>query len=458
MRAAFVLLFSIIGLGGALASRHLGLLFYVWFTLFRPIEYSYLALYPLRLPLVSGILLLVPSMFTGKFPNITHPLTAMSWLIWVCVIVAQLTTPVIYLGFAARYNYVPTWEYVDQFTRLLLVSTLAVTLLDTKDKMRQYVAIMAASLGFYSAKGGLAAILAGGLQYAEGIDAFPDNNDYALAVNMAIPLMAAAAVTLKAPLPGLKHIRKAFFIAIPLSVITIIATNSRGGLVALTALALVAALLQERRFTWLGGIVLSAVLLYNFAPMPEGYIDRISTINKVEETNETSALGRLHFWHVARIMAANNPLGVGLRYFNLAYDEYDDMNGAHGVARAVHSSHFQVLAELGYLGMALWIGLFGYAVTVCLRIRFAAAKLAGLSDEDRHFYMTMATAFVASMLAFLVGGAFLAAAFNDLTWLTFGGVAALQRLFRADQQSLRPPVIADRAAPVIPRPRRQAIA
>lgn len=457
MRSLFVLLVAAVGLGGALVSRHIGLLTYVWFTLFRPVEYSYFALYPLRLPLVSGILLLVPSLLTGRFPNITHPLSAMSWLMWVCVIVAQFTTPVINLGFAARYGYVPTWEYVDQFTRLLLVSTLAVTLLDTKDKIRHYVAIIAAALGFYSAKGGLAAILAGGLQYAEGIDAFPDNNDYALAVNMAMPLMAAAAVTFNAPLPGLRYFRKGFFIAIPLSVITVIATNSRGGLVAMAALALVAAMLQKRRFTWLAGIALAAVLLYNFAPMPDGYVERMQTINKVEETNETSALGRLHFWHVATIMARENPIGVGLRYFNFAYDEYDDMTGFFGSARAVHSSHFQVLAELGYLGAALWIGLFTYATFACLRIRSRAAQLA-LSDEDRHFYTTMSTAFVASMLAFIVGGAFLAAAYNDLTWLTFGGVAALHRRFMADERALRPAVVADRAAPVIPRPRRQAIA
>ena len=99
-----------------------------------------------------------------------------------------------------------------------------------------------------------------------------------------------------------------------------------------------------------------------------------------------------------------------------------------------------------------------YAGVACLRIRFAAAKLVGLSDEDRHFYTTMSTAFIASILAFIVGGAFLAAAFNDLTWLVFGAIAALHRLFKADERALRPTVVADRAAPVIPRPRRQAIA
>lgn len=458
MRSLFVLLVAAVGLGGALVSRHIGLLTYVWFTLFRPVEYSYFALYPLRLPLVSGILLLVPSLLTGRFPNITQPLSVMGWLMWCCVVIAQFTTPVIHSGLAAHYNYVPTWDNVDQFTRLLLVSTLAVTLIDTKDKLRHYVAIMAASLGFYSAKGGLAAILAGGLQFAEGIDAFPDNNYYALAITMAMPFMAASAVALEAPLPGLAYLRKAFYAAIPLSIVTVIATNSRGGFVAMAALALVVAMLQERRFTWLAGLILSAVLLYNFAPMPEGYVERISTINKVEETNETSALGRLHFWHVATIMAENNPLGVGLRYFDYAYDEYDDLGGAYGLTRSVHSSHFQVLAELGYFGLALWVGLFGYAIAACLRIRFRAAKMEQLSDGDRRFYVTMSTAFVASLLAFLVGGAFLAAAANDLTWLTFGGVSALHRMFRADERALRPAVLADRAAPVIPRPRRPAIA
>lgn len=451
MRTIFVLTLSAIGIGGAIVSRHLALLSYVWFSLFRPLEWIFIDLSQFRPSLVVGLLLLIPSLATGRFPNVTHPISLMSWLFLGTVLAAQYTTPV----FAPFEG----WGFVDQFARLLIVSLLAVTLLDTKQRVTQYLAMIAASIGFYSAKGGVTSILVGGASFQLGIGAFPDNNDYALAVNMAIPMMAAAASTLQVPFPGIKYIRKGFLLAIPLSILTIISTGSRGGLLALGTLAVTMALLQKRRVQWLSGMALAAVLLYNFAPMPQGYLDRMNTIRSYDQSEDGgSALGRLHFWHVATIMAEKNPLGVGLRFYNLAYDSYDDGGGLHGSGRSVHSSHFQVLAEMGYAGLILWIGLFAYSLYVCLRVRFAAAKLQGLSDDDRHYYMVTSTALAASIFAFLVGGTFLAAAANDLTWLTFGAVAALHRVYLAQERALRPAVVADRAAAVVPRARRKAIA
>src|SRR6185295_14409557 len=48
--------------------------------------------------------------------------------------------------------------------------------------------------------------------------------------------------------------------------------------------------------------------------------------------------------------------------------------------------------------------------------------------EESHFLFTMANAMIASITAFLVGGAFIALALNDLTWLTFVLVVAPDRL------------------------------
>ena len=75
------------------------------------------------------------------------------------------------------------------------------------------------------------------------------------------------------------------------------------------------------------------------------------------------------------------------------------------------------------------------------------------------FYVTTSTAFAASMCAFLVGGAFIAPANNELTWFTFGGIAALHRQFRAGGRACRSACApAVRAAPAMPPPRRTAIA
>jgi hypothetical protein len=244
MRSIFVLLIIGMGLAGGIVSRHVALLAYVWFSLFRPVEYVWMDLSSLRLSLLTGLVLLVPSLLTGIFPNITHPLSILSWLFMGCVLIAQYTT------------YIPTdWSWVDQFARLLVVSGLCVSLATTKPRLSQLIAVIAGSFAFYSAKAGLVSMLGGGVQFAEGqAGAFVDNNGYALAVNMAIPFMATAAVTLTVPFPA-SVLSAGVLICIPLSVVTVIGTMSRAGLLGPGTLALVFRPAARRPVLWTTGMV-----------------------------------------------------------------------------------------------------------------------------------------------------------------------------------------------------------
>jgi len=187
-------------------------------------------------------------------------------------------------------------------------------------------------------------------------------------------------------------------------------------------------------------VVIAVVVLIAlpFVPMPEGYFDRLQTIQTYEETNETSALSRLHFWKVAMRMAADRPLGVGLRNFDHAYDRYDFLGGEYGYGRSVHSSHFQALAEMGYLGAILWVALLVYANVAALRIR-AFGATSGLPSDEARFYTTVGNALIVSMVAFIVGGGFIALLNNDITWYTFAIVAAGDRLVRQRRRELEEP-------------------
>jgi probable O-glycosylation ligase (exosortase A-associated) len=265
------------------------------------------------------------------------------------------------------------------------------------------------------------------VQYYEGVGGmFNDNNLYALGAAMIIPLLVAVAQN--APR---KWLKLGFFIAAPLSAFTVISLFSRGGILALGAALLVFAVLQRRRFTYLTAIAVLAGLTLMYAPIPEGWFDRVETIqtatNAEDEGGDRSALGRLHFWHTATQMAMDRPLGVGLKNFEVAYDQYDDSRGAYGRFRAVHSSHFQVLAENGFLGAAIWVGLFAWSFVLIFRIR-RRTRDPQLSPQNARFVMTMANGLAASMAGFLVGGSFASMALNDITWLTFALLASLDRI------------------------------
>jgi O-antigen ligase len=168
------------------------------------------------------------------------------------------------------------------------------------------------------------------------------------------------------------------------------------------------------------GIVAALVLFV----LPDAFWTRMQTIQTYEEDNDGSALGRLHFWAVAGEMAKTNPfLGVGYMGYNLSYDNYDFSHGMYGSGRAVHSSFFGVLAELGYLGIILYGVIFVCSFSNCLRVRRCLSANPQLSEKDKY-----ATALEASLVVFVVGGTFLPMQYNEMLWHYIGLTIALENI------------------------------
>lgn len=424
LRAIFVSVLLTFGIGAALWSRYAALLVYVWFALFRPQEWIWFDITSLRLSLVLAILLVVPCLITGVLPTLANPLSIGAILAFVACLLAQTNAANPEVG----------WLWIDQFGRLLLVSLLATTLLNTPRRLMLFMAVVAASIGFHSAKAGVTALTGGGTYFAAGLAGpFVDNNGYALAVAMILPFLWASWQYFRLGSKLEQWGARGCLWAVPLSMLTVVGTMSRAGFLALAAATFTYIMLQRRRVAALAGGALICLVALPFVPLPEGYFDRLQTIRSYEEQQEASALSRLYFWRIAMDMVADQPLGIGLRNFEFTYDRYDT-RGEFGTGRSVHSSHFQVLAELGYFGALVWCSMFAYAVARTLSIRRAAMK-GTLSEGDRRFFFWSANALLVSMVAFVVGGAFIALALNDLTWYTFAMVAALDRMAAAAKRA-----------------------
>lgn len=425
-----LLLFVVImttGLVASLWSRFAALLTYVWFALFRPQEWMWVDVERFRLSFVIGLMLVAPSLLTGVLPNITHPISLGTIAFFVSALLAHTNAvaPAV------------SWMWIDAFGRQAVVTLLAITILNTERRIAVFVAVMAGSIGFHTAKAGLASMLGGGVHFSQGLGgAFIDSNGYAMAAAIVLPLLLCVWQNVRTDSPIERWIGRGFLLAVPLSMLMIVGTMSRGGLLAAGTAVVVYLSLQKRKI--LPAIAVAVILAVGipFIPAPQGYFERMETIRTYDEVDETSALSRLHFWRVAVRMAEDNPLGVGLRSFEYAYDRYDFLNGAYGRGRSVHSSHFEVLAELGFFGAIVWTCLFTYAFVAALRVRRFGRRFQGLSPGEASFYVTTANALIVSMAAFVVGGAFVALALNDLTWYTFAVVAALDRLAAKRRKAL----------------------
>jgi putative inorganic carbon (HCO3(-)) transporter len=433
LRTIFVLIILIPGLAAAVTSRFAALLVYLWFSLFRPQDWLWVDITPLRLSFLLSLLVVIPRgwllsdsthsrtirqrLALEAWPNLTHPLTIGMALFYGTALVAQVHAIDPPLG----------WQWLDYLWRVFLVSMVAVSLINTKTRFLAVVMVMTASFGFHSTKAGITSLLGGGVRYDQGLGgAFIDNNGYALAIVMILPFLVVVGQNARQ-----QWLRWVFLAAVAPSLYTIVSTFSRAGFLAAAAVFVVFAALQRRRVVALTAVVAVGLLAYAVVPIPRGYLDRLETIQTYQEVGEESALSRLHFWRVAIDMVRDRPAGIGLRNYDSAYNRYDFSGGRYGSGRSVHSSHFQVLAENGFAGFAIWSGLFVYAFFVCARIR-ARSRHVALDEHDQGFYFTMANALMVSMVGFLIGGAFIALALNDLTWLTFALVAALDRLSAQD--------------------------
>jgi probable O-glycosylation ligase (exosortase A-associated) len=435
-------LFLIPALIIGLFNRFAALLVYIWFAMFRPQEWLFTDISWLRLSLVSGLVLVVPSLLTGVFPNLIHPISlgAVSFLLSALVAQTNAVRPDI------------GWQWMDYLSRLILVSLLGITILNSRRRLLVAVGVFASALGVHSSKVGIVMLATGSLRVLQGVGGmFGDNNEYALGIVMILPFLIATAQnfdSIRGSWPS--WLRWGWWLAVPLSILTIIATFSRGGALALVAASLVALALQRRRLLALMILVLLAGGAYWFADSLPGYRDRLQTVQASTEQDEASAAGRLHFWRVALIISKEWPLGIGLKNFEQVYNRYDDSNGAFGRFRSVHNSHLQVLAELGVPGLIAWIWLFGYSLFAAFRLR-SGYKDTAASAEDRRFCFTMGNAFITSLAGFLVGGTFLSMALNDATWFIFAFVAAADRLRPQPAVATAPARIVMQAARPLPR-------
>jgi probable O-glycosylation ligase (exosortase A-associated) len=330
------------------------------------------------------------------------------------------------------------WFALKILIPLVCVSRLTTALLTTRTRLVLFMLTVGVSLGVHGAYTGALFTLRGGGHLTAGPGgAFNDNNAFALGLVRILFFLVFAAQWVR-PRIG----RAVVSAMVPLCLLTILWSYSRGAFLALAAGALAYAVFQERRVRSIAVVV--ALGSAAAVAIPADYVSRINTITSYEE--ESSAASRIHFWQVAFRMAGYRPFGVGLGNFESDYDAYDLSGGQWGHARAVHNSHLQTLAETGFAGFLIFEWLHFYSLVALWRIRGHAVAGAFADGEKNRFFLTITTALFASTVAFLVGGSFLSQALNDLNWLSFAIVAAVQQ---AAEELLAD---ARAAAPVSPAP------
>ncbi len=297
-------------------------------------------------------------------------------------------------------------RYIE-FVKILIISLFTATLVTSKERLRGLMWVVALSLGFYGVKNGVAGVISlGRMQVLRGPGGMLlDNNDLSLALAMAVPMLFHLGWTERS-----EKMRRAFWVAVPLTVMTVGLTRSRGGFLSVAAAIFVLVWRSRRRVFGLAACAMFGLVALIAAPSE--YKERLVTI--VEYQTEGSALSRLRAWGIATRMALDNPFfGVGFGRFGRNFVRYAlDPTPAEVAGRDIivaHNSYLQIWAECGTIAISLYLCLVAISFLTIWKVRRMARK-----RYDSSWILNYATMFESALVAFVVGSTFLNRAHFDL--------------------------------------------
>ncbi len=308
-------------------------------------------------------------------------------------------------------------SYFVGVLKIQLMIFVAMILLQERKQIDLLVLTIVASLGYYGVKGGLFTLLKGGEHRVWGPAGtfIEGNNELALALIAAIPLMRYLQLQTKTVWK-----RNAWSVAMLLMAAAALGSHSRGALLAITGMVGLLILRSRNRFglsvlAVFGGLVLVGI-------MPEEWSSRMSTINSYEE--DTSAMSRLDAWTMAYNVAKANLFGGGFEMWTPAtYGAY------YPTARLIvvaHSIFFQVLGELGFIGLGLYLLMWWL-----LWREFGRIARVARGDPGKQWAVDLASLCQVSLLGFLMGGAFLSLAYWDMPFNLIVIAVCLRRLLES---------------------------
>lgn len=314
----------------------------------------------------------------------------------------------------------------EYFVKGMALAVVVPLFLTSRWRIHITILVVVAGLGFHGIVDGLKMISSGGSHIVYGIprSTLSDNNLYAVGIVMLLPLALYMA----------KHsahhwVRWGFLGTFGLCVMTVLGSNSRGGFLALAILGVWYWVTSPRKLLSTLFVAIVAVGVVQFAP--DRWFDRIETIKEAGE--DKSFLGRVAAWKVSVNIANDNPVfGAGFDatmasniWERYKYDDnFIDIEVPKDMGfKAAHSNYFQVMGDLGYVGLLIFLALMASAFITRWEIKSLARKSTG----DVDWAVDLATAINLSLVAFMVGGAGVSLAYFELAHFQIVMLSVIRR-------------------------------
>lgn len=321
------------------------------------------------------------------------------------------------------------------FVKGMALALTAPFFLTSRWRIHMTLIVLVAGLGFHGIMDGLKVIASGGGHQVQGIlnSTLSDNNLFALGMVMLLPLCLYLAKYSEH-----RVARWASLGTFGLCVMTVLGSNSRGGFVALAILGFWYWVTSPRKLLSAVFIVIVATGIVQFAP--ERWFDRIETIK--DAGSDQSFLGRVAAWKISVNIANDHPIfgaGFDATQMQWIWEKYKhtpnfiNIEIPEMLPKAAHSNYFQVLGDLGYIGLLIFLALLASAFATSRKIK----RLAKSASGDNAWAVDLSTAITLSLVAFMAGGAAVSLAYFEFAYLLIVMLSIIRRVL--EQQASSPP-------------------
>ena len=383
---------------------------WAWLSIFNPHRMTYGFAYNIPFAQITAVLTLI-RFAMGKerkpFPWCSITAIHLMFLCWMGVtsIFAINTTEIVI-------------DRVFWVGKIQIMFLLTLMLVRGRADIEKLIWVVTLSVAFFGIKGGAFTVLTGGVDRVYGPPGgmLEENNAFAVAEVITVPLLYyLSRVTTR------KWVRWGLYLSIALCAFSILGSQSRGALLAVSVMTLMLGL--KSRYPVRLTVLFCAAGLLAVSFMPQTWTERMETMQAYN--TESSALSRLFTWNMIWNLAKDRPIvgaGFGIDNRDL-YARYASFEGKFSIftpehAWVAHSIYFQALGEHGFPGLFLFVGI-GVATWV------KASRLAKRARDDPEFgpWVPLLMKMVqVSLLGFAVGGAFLTMVHFDVPYYMIGYV------------------------------------
>jgi len=400
---------------------HLGALVWCWTALIVPNNFVYGFMSHVPLNKIAALLTLFAWAVSKQSRNLPK-----SGTLLLLGLFGVLGTVSSFTGIASSEVSHNEWE---KFAKILVFTFVIAGLINSKERIDALLVAIFLSLGFHGVwEGAKFVATAGGYHiWGPAGSILGDNNHFALGMVAFLPIV----LYLYKQSPS-KWVKLVYIGSSLLVLAAIMGTYSRGGLIGIAAVGLYAMFNIRRKFVYVG---LAAPLVLGASYFaPDRWSDRMDTIASANQLD--SFMGRIIAWKQSTLIALDHPFfGGGFHavqnfevwtYYARWFDRLSFIPTSMPnplAPHAAHSIYFQVLGDLGFLGLLIYI-----AILVSSWRNASAVVQAARSSPQWRWAGDLAGSLKYSLIAYVVSGAALSMAYFDFMYMIFALLVVLRHL------------------------------